>query len=194
MILYRGDSDPNQQRQLVTSLTRREGLFTNLINSGNPLALSQQPFIGSLQKHITTSWGQTHFLSFSSDLKVAEMFARGPQNRTLSVGSFTNFNTVIAEIDTSQFTMVQNFNNGIIRCQYKLETNKNRIYPPQGLIQEIALDHVYQPRLNNQINIIEDILIIDVVAHLNFLIGQGIQVNSTEKWIEKSYLKVKLLE
>ncbi|MCB9061369.1 MAG: hypothetical protein H6622_07610 [Halobacteriovoraceae bacterium] len=179
MILYRGDSDPRLQRQLVTSLTRKEGLFTNLINSGNPLALGQQPFINSLQQHITTSWGQTHFLSFSSDINVAEMFAKGPQNRTLSSGSFTNFNTIIAEIDTNQFNMINNFNNGIIRYQYSLETDTSRIYPPQGLIQKIALDHVYQPRLNKQVNTVEDIIIIDVVAHLNFLISQGVQVNST---------------
>ena len=78
-ILFRGDRSGNQTKP---ELYRTEGLFTKLINGGNPAYISEAGLIEAIRVHIdprtldkTTLQSQSSFLSFSSDRQRALHFA-----------------------------------------------------------------------------------------------------------------------
>src|SRR4051812_3168526 len=80
--LFRGDSDPQNVRQL--KLTFNSGLLlTNLINGGNGREILRHSMGELANKHITTKWEKTHFLSFSSNEQTA--FYYGSHNKAFEV-------------------------------------------------------------------------------------------------------------
>jgi hypothetical protein len=68
--IYRGDRDPNGFRKLRQTIGKGE-VFTNLIDSGIGREIFEIPLRESIKKHIEGEWNRTHFLSFSSKLKIA---------------------------------------------------------------------------------------------------------------------------
>ena len=69
-LLYRGDSDQEGQRKLKSTFNRGL-LLTNLISGGNETEIFRKSIGLLVNEHIANVWGKTHFLSFTTDVKIA---------------------------------------------------------------------------------------------------------------------------
>lgn len=68
--LFRGDSDPNNKRNLKSTLFN--GLMmTNLCNGGSGKEIFNRPLQQSINAHVSIGWDKTHFLSFSESKDIA---------------------------------------------------------------------------------------------------------------------------
>lgn len=176
MKLWRGDSDSRDIRKLRTTIEVCEGLFTNLINSGNPFALTQQSFLASLHQHIVPGWNQSHFLSFSKSRQVAEGFAIGRSSKSLVQSNQHQWDTVIAELDFSLLTHVQTLAPGIDHYQFQEVTNNQTLVtlaPMHLIAKELAI----KSRRQSGISSTRNIAVIDVVLHLQHLASAGAPVS-----------------
>jgi hypothetical protein len=68
--LYRGDSDPVDQRKLRATINSGL-LLTNLSSGGNGREIFTRPVKESIKNHVAIGWHKTHFLSFSENKSVA---------------------------------------------------------------------------------------------------------------------------
>jgi len=79
--LYRGDSDPEGIRKLKREVfpcgTAYATLQTNLCNGGDGRALRNKGLKQAATQHCKGAWARTHFLSFSEDRTMAQMFMLG---------------------------------------------------------------------------------------------------------------------
>ena len=64
-LLFRGDSDPNNERHL-REYWNSGWLQTNLGSEGRGSELFQAPLVSLIEKHVNGDWPKTHFLSFTS--------------------------------------------------------------------------------------------------------------------------------
>lgn len=64
--LYRGDSDPYNQRMLKTTF-KSQLLMTNLCSGGKGREIFNEPLGHLIDEHIGVGWNKTHFLSFSTE-------------------------------------------------------------------------------------------------------------------------------
>ncbi len=64
---YRGDSDPNNERQLqsVYPLGSHGYLLSNLSNGGSGREIFITPLVEAVTHHVGVGWLKTHFLSFT---------------------------------------------------------------------------------------------------------------------------------
>jgi|GEM_PF-5487061 len=103
--LYRGDQAARICRttgqSVMVNQYQQQGLFTNLICSGNPLAVSRAGISSTTIQHIN-GWSLSHYLSFSTDIRVAEIFAAGLTSKTLSPTYNSTWDAVIFSFETSQ--------------------------------------------------------------------------------------------
>jgi len=72
-LLYRGDADPHQLRDLKKPILRYQ-LQTNLLKGGNGHAVFKTPLLELVGIHVHPGWASTHFLSFSEDIITAFRF------------------------------------------------------------------------------------------------------------------------
>jgi hypothetical protein len=84
-VLFRGESlSPLRNNERLSWITRfhrpGEGLWTKLVNSGDPYALTRLGLIDAVRTHVALPerFEKTHFLSFTSDESVALRYAREP--------------------------------------------------------------------------------------------------------------------
>lgn len=77
--LYRGDCGKNKdgkEVRLLRSEARRNHLYTNLIDSGNPAEIFTTDLDELVKKHIEPpGWDKTHFLSFTTEESQAKRYA-----------------------------------------------------------------------------------------------------------------------
>jgi hypothetical protein len=71
--LYRGDRDFKKIRNLRETITGYQ-LLTNLINGGNGREIIETPLINLINKHVSTDWKATHFLSFTEKENISLRF------------------------------------------------------------------------------------------------------------------------
>lgn len=172
MKIFRGDSDPSSIRQLMFTVQTAAGLYTTLINSGNPLALSQNGFVQSIQSHSRGGWNTSHFLSFSRNITIAEQFAVGQSGKTLGISTQNSWDTLIATIDLSKLTLVNNLSVGIDHYSFP-ELNKSQQLIQLGILHKIGFDIGYDERRKAGMPLTRNILVIDVPKLLNDLISKG---------------------
>src|SRR5688500_14067934 len=72
-ILYRGDDDRNQVRDLKQTLHYSQ-LQTNLLKGGIGHVIFKSPLIELVANHVNPGWAASHFLSFSEDKQTAFRF------------------------------------------------------------------------------------------------------------------------
>lgn len=169
MALWRGDSDSLNSRLLRTTLPVAEGLASNMINGGNPFALSQQGFVQSITNHVSLGWQHTHFLSFSKNKQIAQGFAIGHSGKQLQRSNQQNWDTLIVELDMNRLTHIQSLAAGMDHYTFQeLPLQQNLIQIPLfplGLARQLAFQ--------NRISSIRNILMIDVHQHLTQLQTTG---------------------
>lgn len=177
MILYRGDCDSQNIRKLRHSLMASDGLFTNLINSGNPFALNNTPLVKSIQQHVVPGWNTSHFLSFSKDKKIAEFFS-GAVAGSLSENpsNFSNWTTVVVEVNLATMTHKANLAPGIDHYEFN-EVALNHGLFPLNPMRQVALDAAIKNRRSINWPTIRNILTIDVYRHLSHLQSNGVNVH-----------------
>ena len=104
-VLYRGDQAKRicklSNRSLMVDQYQQLGLFTNLICSGNPLAVNRSGIRATVSQHIK-GWSQSHYLSFSTDRKIAEIFAQGFSGKSITPTYGNKWDSVIFEFNTSK--------------------------------------------------------------------------------------------
>jgi len=114
---YRGDSDPNRERQLRSSWGGPSGvLLTGLANKGDPNEIFKFPLIESVRKHLNYDWDRTHFLSFSGCRRIARKYAAGDGGAKLVPANGENWQAAVFTIDTSNFFKVEKIEPGIFQA------------------------------------------------------------------------------
>lgn len=172
MKIWRGDSDSSNVRQLKMTVERAAGLLSNMTNNGNPMALAQQGFLASIQRHVSPGWVKTHFLSFSKSKATAELFAAGISGKCLRSSSFAKWDAITVEIDLSKLNHINNIAPGMEHFSFaELGLNQNLI--PLNFIWQLARQQMFA----NRPPILLNILVIDVHQHLLHLQSSGAQIN-----------------
>lgn len=93
--------------------------MTNLSHGGNGQKIFREPLIELVNKHVSTGWGKTHFLSFTTEKEIAFFYAAGESfyHRT---HSDDNWNFAIFTLDTSRFIpdSIEQVDTGIYKAKY----------------------------------------------------------------------------
>lgn len=176
MNIWRGDSDNTGVRKLKFCITTAAGLYTTLINSGNPLALNQQGFVSSIQMHSHGGWNTSHFLSFSKNRAIAESFAVGLSGKTLSRSNYTNWDCLIAEIDLSKLTHKGTLSIGIDHYQYQ-ELPLQQSLINLNTIHQIGFEAGYNTRRASNWPTTRNFILVDVYTLLNQLATSGYTIS-----------------
>lgn len=92
--LYRGDSDPRNERKLKQTINQN-CLLTNLSNSGSGKDIFSNPLKSLVSKHISPGWSKTHFLSFSESKKISIKYGGGKKN-----------NYILTDLDDWSFVVI----------------------------------------------------------------------------------------
>lgn len=192
MKLWRGDSDSQNIRQLRASVPTGDGLFTNMINSGNPFALSQQGFLASIHQHVVPGWNQSHFLSFSMSKQVALGFAVGHSGKVLRLSHQGRWDTLVAEVDLGKLTHMRNLGVGIDHYQFQ----ECGVLPS---VVKLAFMHLLgrffaiRNRRSAGNPTTRNIAAIDVFAHLSHLAAKGVPIHPNALTFSKNDQEVLLL-
>lgn len=75
-LLYRGDSDKENVRQIRNTLNFGI-LLTGLSGGGNGREVFLNPLQNLVHRHVVSGWNKTHFLSFTSDIDKAFYYGVG---------------------------------------------------------------------------------------------------------------------
>lgn len=118
-LLYRGDSDKNNERKLRQTISSGV-LLTNLSNGGNGKEIFTSDFNQLINKHIDIGWSKTHFLSFTTNESKAFQYASKSdefeeiydfsENWDFSILTF-DFNTLLTET-------IKKYNNGLYYAEF----------------------------------------------------------------------------
>ena len=143
--LYRGDSDSQRDRMLRHSL---QMLFTNLISSGNGQEI-KNPLIELVKQHIDSSWGKTHFLSFSESEEKAHEFGSfglvGDYYPCYDVDASWHF--AIVTLDAANLKVCTLRERGVYECSYDTSSRECKNGCKIALI-----DTVEYLKANSQLN------------------------------------------
>jgi len=111
--LYRGDSDPKNDRNLKLTLNSSV-IKTNLCNGGNGREIFNDTLYSIVNKHIHIGWDKTHFLSFSTDEQIAFQYANREKREYEEIfDSQENWDFAVLTIDTSVLTYKRQIATGI---------------------------------------------------------------------------------
>lgn len=102
--LYRGDQAKRVSHSGQSAMVDQyisQGLFTNLIFNGNPLAVSRSGIQSSVVQHIN-GWSTSHYLSFSTDIRIARIFAAGLTSKNLNPTYNPKWDAVIFSLDLTK--------------------------------------------------------------------------------------------
>lgn len=106
-ILYRGDQStrvhPVTKQSALVHQYNAHGLLANLAFGGNPLAIASAGIQTTISQHIA-GWAHSHYLSFSSDLAIAQTFAIGHTGKALAPTYNQSWDAVVFSFDISQMT------------------------------------------------------------------------------------------
>lgn len=120
--LYRGDSDPKNERKLRQTINQN-CLLTNLSNSGSGKEIFSNPLKDLVSKHISPGWNKTHFLSFSESKKISIKYGRG-QNHNYILTDLDDWDFVVVVFSKEAIikeTMVE-IDEGCFICEYHTES------------------------------------------------------------------------
>lgn len=169
MKIWRGDRDQFDIRKLKFCIQTCAGLHTTLINSGKPLAIQQQGFSASLQKHSVGGWNTSHFLSFSKNKAIAAQFAIGNSGKSLMpTTQFGGWETAVIEIDLSALNLVRSFQSGVDHYVFN-EIGLGQTLIQLSLLHRIGFEEGYRSRRKDNWPIQRNIFVIDVYAYLSYL-------------------------
>ena len=186
MKIWRGDHEPSS-RKLIYSIQSAESLLTNMINGGNPLALSQEGFVPSIERHSAGEehplgkWLTTHFLSFSKSKDVAKGFAVNKTGKSLNPSTVDDWKAFVVEIDLSKIKHVGNRDVGIDHYQYDEFTPDHKIY--QHFKRPQHSEMVFRCQIGERRKIYipkeRNILTVDVYSHLKHLKDNHMKIDSS---------------
>jgi len=186
MKIWRGDHEPSS-RKLTYSIQSAESLLTNMINGGSPLALSQQGFVQSIERHSAGEshplgqWLTTHFLSFSKSKDVAKNFAVNNTGKILKPSTADDWKAFVVEIDFSKIKHIGNKGVGIDHYQYDEFTPAHKLYKRLNRPQhsEAIFWHRIEERKKVHFPNERNILTVDVYNHLKHLEDTGTKIDSS---------------
>jgi hypothetical protein len=113
-ILYRGDSDKEDNRLLRTTL-KSLYLCTNLIKGGNGSVIFKEPLVELVKAHIN-GWGKTHFLSFSESEDTATEY--GSHGLNLQYNDPDRVNYALLKFHPDKVLKWQGKNDGVYKGYY----------------------------------------------------------------------------
>jgi len=168
--LYRGDSDPKNERQ-VCALWSRSCLITNLACGGSGKAIFNAPLVVSVRKHVADGWDKTHFLSFTDNYETAKKFAAGnPAKPVEQVDSNSDdWRTIVYWSDTTVFQNVIEWEAGIYTASFPGNLPKHVGAKP-GLFANFARAHEIVGQVGKPIKV----LLIDVLKYVTAKIAEGV--------------------
>jgi hypothetical protein len=139
--LYRGDSDPHNDRKLrsVHPLGSGGYLLSNLSNGGSGREIFTTSLVESINRHVGVGWAKTHFLSFSESCDRAKIFAAGPEGHGLIQIYDEPWDGAVITIDTGLFSSRQQVEPGIYRCTYH---GRMVVRDKNHLVQVLLIDVV----------------------------------------------------
>lgn len=155
---YRGDSDPQRTRKVV-SLAGSGFLLTNMANGGDPLEILKRPFDELLRRHVDTGWRLSHFLSFSTDYEVARRYAVGAEGRELRSAD-AHWDTALFTFDLTQVRITQVHQPGIYDAEFP---GRSTCIDRRSSLLEVVRHAVNQ----NQQGQIVRIRLVDTVTYLS---------------------------
>jgi len=176
MKIWRGDQDQHNIRQLQFTVKTCDGLYSTLINSGNPAALSQQGFVSSIQKHAHGNWSTSHFLSFSKNKSVATGFAVGTSGKTLAPSSQSSWDTLIACIDLHKLRHIGSVAVGIDHFEFQ-EIGRSQNLIHLQFPYDLGFGNVIDHRRAAGIPTTRNIWTVDVHLLLTYLNSNGVSVS-----------------
>lgn len=162
MALYRGDQDAHGVRNL-RGCWNRGWLQTNLGSGGRGSDLFRSPLVKLVEQHVNGEWPQTHFLSFSSDRRIAESFARGTTGKSLHALSedVQEWDTAILTLNCQRLTVRRTNGPGFFVCSY------NHLAQPMTSMSMEAISRLIQDSYHQNSQV--PVLLIDVLTALNAL-------------------------
>jgi len=116
-LLYRGDSDKNNKRQLKTTLNNGF-LLTGLSGGGNGREIFQSPLEKLVHKHVAIGWNETHFLSFTTNKEKAYYYGGGEKMGYCPTCSDDNWDFALLTLDTSKFLHNTQIETGVYKASY----------------------------------------------------------------------------
>ncbi|WP_075591664.1 hypothetical protein [Labilibacter marinus] len=108
--LHRGDNDFKGVRKLRDTINGYQ-LLTNLLNGGDGRQIKEKPLIDLIDRHVSTNWSTTHFLSFSENERTSLRFGlhceiEEVDNLFIEYGEYggceNNWDFAIVSIDTGK--------------------------------------------------------------------------------------------
>ena len=130
--LHRGDRDFEKVRNLRDTINTYQ-LQTNLINRGNGRQINEKPLIDLIDRHVSTSWSTTHFLSFSESERTSLRFGlhceiEEVDNLILEYGEYggfdNNWDFAIITIDTGKINWTR-IDKGVYKGTYPFNSTLN---------------------------------------------------------------------
>lgn len=134
-----------------------------------------------VEKHVNGTWEKTHFLSFTADRNVAELFASGPAGKRLSpLGSDApDWDTAILTLDTRRLSTKEEEGVGIYRCTFKHRREISSTWT--------VLSHALEIEENNRGDAPVSVMFIDVLTVLNALPGRTEEVAQAIRKAERDH-------
>ena len=117
--LYRGDSDKEKKRELKLRLKNYQ-FQTNLLDKGVGATVFVKPLSQLVNGHIEGTWGNTHFLSFTSDREAALNYGKGRNSIGTSEIYYEeddNWDFLLIQLNIKQLD-IEEVQEGIYKCFY----------------------------------------------------------------------------
>lgn len=118
-LLFRGDRDPENKRDLKATLG--SGLMlTNLCKGGSGKAIFNQPLKKSINAHVAIGWDKTHFLSFSESKDTAIHYASADKeyDETYEIKETWDFALMTFQTSRLTETSIKQIDKGVFHAQF----------------------------------------------------------------------------
>lgn len=117
-LLYRGDSDKKNVRQIRVTLNFGI-LLTGLSDGGNGREIFLNPLQNLVNQHVAPGWDKTHFLSFTTDKGKALVYGGSDGNHYVT-SSDDKWDFALFTLDTGTFIpeSIKQLETGIYQAEY----------------------------------------------------------------------------